>query len=262
MISFNKIVNKLCKRCWNIVFLTDIFEIIDPEYKDKNRTTLNKTVYRLKSEWIIIPLKNGVYIVPDSEDRSLNSVDLLDKYYLQLLKKYIKAEVGSHYYISWKKSLEFHMRDYSIPEKIFIINRSLNKKVKIWAYEIVFKTISGNEHGKKINLYTHLSQCTKEIAIDTISFKVSGLELALLEASLIWESYWWVEVSLITRALKKYSRILNPEIFKDIAKYKYIMSFNRLKELSKSSHPDLYKLFLDIIKTNGNLFIGEWARNI
>ena len=256
MISFNKIVNKLCKRCWNIVFLTDIFEIIDPEYKDKNRTTLNNTIYRLKSEWVIIALKNWVYIVPDSEDKTLNSVDLLDKYYLQLLKKYIKAEVGSHYYISGKKSLEFHMRDYAIGEKIFIINRNLNKKIKVWAYKIIFKTISGNEHGKKINLYAHLSHYTKEILIDTIAFKVSVLELALLEASLIWESYWGVEISLITKALKKYSSILNPDIFKDIAKYKYIMSFNRLKELSKSSLPDLYKLFLDIIKTNGNLFIG------
>jgi hypothetical protein len=42
---------------------------------------------------VIIALKNGVYIIPDSEDASLNSVDLIDKYYLKLLKKYIKAEV-------------------------------------------------------------------------------------------------------------------------------------------------------------------------
>ena len=262
MISFNKIVNKLCKKCWNIVFLTDIFEIIDPEYRDKNRTTLNKTIYRLKSKWIIIPIKNGVYIVPDNEDASLNSVDLLDKYYIKLLKKYITKEVWSNYYISWKKSLEFHMRDYSIPEKVFIINRSINKKVKVWTYEIIFKTISWNEHGKKINLYAHLSWYRKEIQIDTIAFKLSGLELALLEASLIWESYGWVEVWLITKAIKKYWGVLDHDIFEDIAQYKYIMSFNRLKELSKSSYPDLYTLFLEIIKKNGNLFIWEWARNI
>ena len=262
MISFNKIVNKLCKKCWNIVFLTDIFEIIDPEYKNKNRVTLNKTIYRLKSEWVIIPLKNGVYIIPDDEDTSLNSVDLVDKYYIRLLKKYIKAEVWAHYYISGKKSLEFHMRDYSIPEKIFIINRSLNKKIKIWVYEIIFKTISWNQHGKKINLYNYTSQYSKEIQLDSIVLKISSLELALLEASLIWGSYGWVEVELITKALKKYSSILDHNTFKDIAPFKYIMSFNRLKELSKSSHPDLYKLFLDIIKTNGNLFIWEWARNI
>jgi hypothetical protein len=178
------------------------------------------------------------------------------------LKKYIKAEVWAQYYISGKKSLEFHMRDYSIPEKIFIINRNVNKKVKIWAYEIIFKTISWNEHGKKINLYSHLSKYNKEIQIDTIVFKTSDLELALLEASLIWESYGWVEVWLITKAIKKYWGVLDHDIFKDIAQYKYIMSFNRLKELSKSSYPDLYTLFLEIIKKNGNLFIWEWARNI
>jgi hypothetical protein len=35
------------------------------------------------------------------------------------------------------------------------------------------------------------------------------------------------------------------------------MSFNRLKELSKNIAPELYVIFLDIIKKNGGLFIGE-----
>jgi len=38
------------------------------------------------------------------------------------------------------------------------------------------------------------------------------------------------------------------------------MSFNRLKELSKNIDKDLYELFLDIIKQNGGLFIGEGLR--
>jgi hypothetical protein len=38
------------------------------------------------------------------------------------------------------------------------------------------------------------------------------------------------------------------------------MSFNRLKELSKGIDEQLYMIFLDIIKKNGGLFIGEGLR--
>jgi hypothetical protein len=75
------------------VFLKDVFEIIDPEKKDQNKNKLNKTVYRLVAEKVILKIKNGVYLIPDTEDISLNSVDLVDKYYLKLLKKYITKEV-------------------------------------------------------------------------------------------------------------------------------------------------------------------------
>jgi hypothetical protein len=35
------------------------------------------------------------------------------------------------------------------------------------------------------------------------------------------------------------------------------MSFNRLKEISKTIDKTLYEVFLDVIKKNGALFIGE-----
>jgi hypothetical protein len=38
------------------------------------------------------------------------------------------------------------------------------------------------------------------------------------------------------------------------------MSFNRLKELSKGIDEQLYMIFLDIIKKNWGLFIGEGLR--
>jgi hypothetical protein len=38
------------------------------------------------------------------------------------------------------------------------------------------------------------------------------------------------------------------------------MSFNRLKEIAKPINRELYWVFLDVIKKNGNLFIGEGLR--
>ena len=260
MIDFNKIVNKVCKKWWKIVFKSEIFEIIDPEKKPQYTSYLNKTIYRLRAENLIISLKAGVYIIPDSEDMSLNRVDLIDKYYLKFLKKSITAFVWASYYISGKKSLEFHLKDYSIPEKVVVVNRSINKKIKIWDYQIVFKTIAWKVSGKKQNLYSRLSDFTTIKRIDNIEFKISSLELALVESALVSDSMEWVDFTLLNKAVKKYSEVLDIDVFYEIGKMKFIMSFNRLKEIAKHIDRDLYEVYLDIIKKNGWLFIWEWLR--
>jgi len=260
MIDFNKIVNKLLKKWWKIVFKSEIFEIIDPERKPEYTSYLNKTIYRLRAEDVIISLKAGVYIVPDDEDRSLNRIDLIDKYYLKFLKKSITAYVWASYYISGKKSLEFHLKDYSIPEKVVVVNRSINKKIKIWDYQIVFKTISGKVSGKKQNLYSRLSDFVVLRSIEGLEFKLSSLELALVESALVSDSFEGVDFSLLNKAVKKYAKVLDTDIFYEIGKMKFIMSFNRLKEIAKHIDRDLYEVFLDIIKKNGGLFIWEWLR--
>ena len=261
MLVFDKIVKKMLTKWWKILFKKDIFEIIDPEQKPEFQNKLDKVIYRLKSLWIIIPIKSGVYIIPSEEDKKLNKIDLIEKYYLKLLKKYITYYVWSEYFISGQKSLEFHLKNYEIPEKIFIINRNLNKKIKIWNYEIIFKTISAKDKkNKKINFYNFLKKYLDKKNIENIEFKISCLELSLLESCLVWDTENWIDFGLINKAIKKYHSILNKNIFYDIADYKYIMSVNRLKEISKNIDRDLYEVFLDIIKKNWWLFIGEWLR--
>lgn len=262
MLDFNKIVKILWKKWWKIFFRDDIFEIIDPEKKPQYTTELNKIIYRLKAQKIILPLKSGVYIVPSDEDRKLNSVDLLESYYVRLLKKYITQEVGSYYLIGGRKSLELHLKDMSIPEKIYIITRNTNKKIKVGNYEIIFKTLSGKSQGKKLNLYTLLAKNTSEIEYEGVSFKVANLELALFEAALVWDPYEWVDITLLVKALKKYQSVLNADIFYELGAYKYNMSVNRLKEIAKPLSPDLYRVFLDIIKQNWGCFVGEGLRNM
>jgi len=260
--DFNKIVNKMCKKWWKVLFKDDIFELIDPEKKNSYKNKLNKVIYRLKAENVIINLKAWVYIIPEEDDKKLNKIDLIEKYYWKLLKKYITYYVWNNYYISWTKSLELHNKNYSVSDKIFIINRDLNKKIKFGSYEIVFKTISWKKDGKKINLYSKFSNFITKKDIENIEFKISCLELSLLESAIISDTENGFDFSLINRTLKKYSKVLNSEIFYEIGKYKYIMSFNRLKELSKNIDKNLYKIFLDIIKKNWWLFIGEGLRGI
>ncbi len=248
------------KKWWKILFKDDIFEIIDPEKKDKFKSYLNKTIYLLKANKIIITIKPWVYIIPTNEDLNLNIIDLLDKYYLKLLKRYITFYVWNNFYISWKKALEIHMKDYNVPEKIFIVNRNINKRIKVWNYEIIFKTIFGKLNWRKINLYSRFSKYINKKNIEWIYFNISSLELSLLESALIVDNYEGIDFSLLNKALKKYSKILNKKTFYSLWELKFIMSFNRLKEVSKNIDKDLYFIFLDIIKVNGGLFIWEWLR--
>ena len=48
---------------------------------------------------------------------------------------------------------------------------------------------------------------------------------------------------------------MNSDIFHEVGKYKYNMSFNRLKEISKTIDINLYKVFLEVIKKNGGCFV-------
>lgn len=262
MIDFNKIVNKLSKKWWKILFKEDIFEIIDPEKKVENQNYLDKTIYKLKASKTIISLKAWVYIIPDFEDIKLNEIDLLEKYYLKLLKKYITFFVWSEYFISWNKALEIHLKDYSVTKKIYIVNRSLDKKIKIGQYEIVFKTIFSSEKWKTTNLFSRFYKFVDTKQIDFLELKIANLELALVQSALVSDSFEWIDINLLTKTIKKYSKYLKAEVFNELAKYKFIMSFNRLKEISRSIDKNLYEVFLDIIKSNWWLFIGEGLRKI
>lgn len=260
MIVFDKIVKKMLKNWWKIIFKDDIFEIIDPEKKEKNQNKLDKIIYRLKASWVILRLKAWVYIIPSLEDKELNKIDLLDKYYLKLIKKYISFYVWADYFISWQKALEFNLKDFSIPEKLFITNKSINKKIIIWNYEIIFKTISWKIEWKKINLFTKLKEFSINQEIENINFKISCLELALVESAIVNDNNLWVDFWLLNKTIKKYSKVMKKEIFYEIWKFKFVMSFNRLKTLSKNIDKQLYEVFLDIIKKNWWLFIGEGLR--
>ncbi|PZM85059.1 hypothetical protein DLH72_02280 [Candidatus Gracilibacteria bacterium] len=258
MITFDKIVKKLLKKSGNVMLKSDIFEIIDPEQKKSNQSKIDKTIYNLKSKGIIISIKSGVYIIPSEEDKKLNKIDLIEKYYIKLLKKYIINTCSTNYYISGNKALEIHDKNFSIPEKIFIINKNINKKIFIGNYQIIFKTISSKKSEKSI--FGKLIKLTENKEIENFNFKVANLELSLVEACILNDINEPLNIKLITKILKKYKNNFNTENFYKIGESKYIMSFNRLKELSKKIDNGLYIIFLDIIKKNGGLFIGEGLR--
>lgn len=254
--DFNKIVNKLCKKRWKILFKDDFFEEFFMWEKKWNEVKVSKLIYRLSSEWVIKKIKNWVYLIPKKEDEKLNEVDLLDKYILKLVKKYISYNVRNEYYITWRKSLELHMKNYFFGDKIFVMNRSINKKITVWDIQIIFKTVKW----KDINLFSRFSKFTVTHDIEWIKFKSSDLELALLENCLVDASIDDFDLQFVQKVLKRYKKVLNYNSFEELAKLRFITSINRLKEVAKLVDDDLYKFFLNLIKKNWNIFLGEKIR--
>jgi hypothetical protein len=99
------------------------------------------------------------------------------------------------------------------------------------------------------------------VEIYWVWFRIADLELALFEAALIEDSEW-VDVSLLNKSLKKYAKYFKIDVFYNLWELKYSMSLNRLKELAKWIDPKLSQVFLDIIKKNGWLFVGESLRKM
>lgn len=254
--DFNKIVDKMLKKRWKVFFNEDISELFFPGEREENYDKISKLVYKLNSEGVIKKIKNWVYIIPDKDDSKLNEVDLIDKYTLKLIKKYISYNVRNEYFITWKKSLELHMKNYYFWDKIFVINRNLNKKIIIWDTQIIFKTVKWKDE----NLYSKLSKFTTTHDIEWLKFKSSCLELSLLESALTGDSLENLDIIFIQKVLKKYKKVLNFENFEKLAKMRYITPINRLKEISKLVDDDLYKFFLELIKKNWNIFLWEKIR--
>lgn len=258
MISFDKIVKKLLKKKWNILLMDDIFDILDPDKKSEQKSKLYKILYRLKSEKIILTLRNSIYLIPDEDDLKLNEIDLIEKYYFKLVKKYITSIAWSEYFISGKKALEFNMKDFSSPDSLVVITRNISKKVKLQNREIIFKTIKN----KNANLYSKFSKYITRVSVFWVEFRISNIEMSLLETAIVSDNIEWVDISLLSKAIKKYSKVLKKDHFYEIWSSKYIMAFNRLKEIGKNIDKNFYELMLDVIKQNWGLFIWEWLRKI
>jgi len=220
--------------------------------------TVNKIIYQLTSQNILKIIRNGVYVFPDEEDKKLNDIDLTEKYFFPLMKGYIAKEVGNEYFLSGKKALEIHMKNYSVSEKTMILNRKLNKKIKLGNMQLIFTTAKG----KQKNVYQKLSQFSQSVKIEGFNIHIANLELSLVQATLIENTDEWIDSDLVKKALKKYAPFFKKEIFYEIGKLKYNMAFNRLKEFAKYIDVDLYAVFLDIIKRNGGNFVGAGLRKM
>lgn len=254
MITFNKIVNKLCKMESKVLSIFDIWCFINPDFSPTNNQKwkeIYKLIYRLKACNIIIPIKNSLYFV--NNKKNYREIDLIDKYYWSILKKLISQYTYWDYYIWCNKALELHLKDYSLPNQVIVYTKDIQKTIKIAKnYTLLFKTIKSWKKHENKNIFNKLILYTKNIEIDGIKFRISNEELSVLDALLVRNNKSKLNNYLIEKFLKKYSRFLSREIMWKLVSLKYITSINRLKKTAnKFDEKDLYDKCLDIIKVEG-----------
>lgn len=251
MITFDKIVYKLCKKEWKILSIYEIWGIIDPDFKKwttKNISLIYKTIYRLKATKIIIPIKNSLYFINNKKD--YRDVDIIDNFYWDILKKVIIENIWNNYFVWNLKALELHLKDFSIPSEITIYCKDFESTISLTSQnKIIFKILTWWKKNLNKSIFAKLNVFTKKILINKISFKIANEELSLLDSLLIRNSTKKIDSYLINKFLNKFSRFLSRQVLWKLVDLKYITSINRLREISKETwNNQLYLHCLDIIK--------------
>lgn len=255
MITFDKIVNKLLKLDKKVLSISDIWLIIDPDFDKWNKKYLNeiyKIIYRLKSNSIIFPLKNWLYYL--SKHIDIREIDIINNNYWDIVLKIIRDETNSNYIIAGNKSIEIHLKDYSIQSSLIVYTKDIQKNISINSqYKIQFKILSPGSKINKNHNFNFLKKYSSKVKISNLDFNIASEELSILDSLLIKNSKAWIDNYLINKFLIKYSKYLSREKLWELVKYRYISSINRLRQITKlSGDIKLYNICLDIIKL-------EWA---
>ncbi len=254
MITFDKIVSKLWKQKGELLNIYDIWSIYDPDFSVSNKKharEIYKIIYRLKADKTIFPIRNSLYYISYWESADLTQI--LDSKYWKIVKKLISDETWWKYLIGGKKSLEIHLKDYSIHNKLIVYTKDIQKIITINGDLKVYFKIFKPWKSSKISFNSILEFFSESLIFEWINLRVSNKELSILDSLLLSEKDSWIDDYLLKKFLTKYNKSLSREILWKLIKIRYISSINRLRSISKNNNYDkLYSDCLDIIKV-------EWA---
>jgi hypothetical protein len=249
MISFDKIVKKMCEKKWKIFTIDDIqwmYFVMDK----KGRAQAYKLILRLKAANILMSIRNGIYFVNAWEE--VEMIDIIDTHYWQIVRAILSSENQLPcYFLAGTTPLHIHNKSFWAPESLLIYTTDLRKSVKLSTnHTIRFTTIAAGKGMRWTNAFVRLSKyCTKQ-SIEWISFLIPGRELALFEALLHEKSP--LQERDILQFIKKYHSILQESVLADLVKIRYISSINKLREISfLHQYESLYKSSVKIITREG-----------
>ncbi len=247
---FDKIVNKLLKKKWNIIYIDELKLMINNFFGDTaSEWKIYKTIYKIKIYWNLVNIRKGLFYIKDSDD-DISENEIIEKFYRKILSKHCKNLIGIKWYIWWIKALEFNMGNYSIPDEVIIINENKQSVEKImFEKEALIKKYS-SKNKSEFNFFK--KYCLKD-KVEGVAFMYSNIELSILEAlynpSIINRQY---NESMIKKVLKKYKKELNYKIWEEILKWwKHNSSLNRLYQIAKSLDEGIAENIKNIIKRYG-----------
>lgn len=95
----------------------------------------------------------------------------------------IKIHSPSGAIIAHEKSMEYHLRDYAIADRLVLYTRDVEKRIRVGKYEIHFRTLQSGEKSGNKNMYRILHDSSMEGEIDSMKLRFLSLESSLLDVA-------------------------------------------------------------------------------
>lgn len=150
---------------------------------------------KVKNQGIIETLGGGVYLIVGRTEQYFSSSTEIgptrnhrneissDNLYWQMVALLIKIHSPSGAIIAHEKSMEYHLRDYAIPDRLVIYTRDVEKRIRVEKHEIHFRTLQSGEKSGSKNMYRILSDISIEGEIDSAKLRFLSLESSLLDVA-------------------------------------------------------------------------------
>lgn len=234
-------VKKLNEKMWKLLLRSDLVEIWTLAWGSKSRSAYG--IGKAKNQGIIHSIGTGIFIVEESKKPDF------DEIYWQIIALLIREYSPSGAIIAHEKSMELHLRNYEIPEKLVLYTRDTDKRIPIGWYQVEFRTLKTWEKTGVKNMYHILKNMSEEIMIDGVKLRHLSLEASLLDVGSLRHHETGIAESLILRFLAKYATKLSREVLGELVNYRYIRAINRIRALTKThGYEKLYEDSLDIIR--------------
>ncbi|MDQ1344102.1 MAG: hypothetical protein QG650_822 [Patescibacteria group bacterium] len=264
--DFNKIVKKLSKSPSKVFDLEDIAEFVDPGFArgEGGKRDAYKLVYRLKSQGILMPIRNGLYQRTDDpyEKDPYDDVRAVEDAYWKIVKKLITKNCGANYVVAGSKALEIRMRDLSIPDTLIVYTKDLTSVLTVSErHRVVFQMAKTGAKTGRNNAFPVFAEFAETFEIDGLKFKIAGIEHAILDA-LIVHKRTPADTYAVTKFVSKYSKAVRRDALGKLVACKYLTAINRLREIARDKGDSvLYEKALDVVKREGgNCFVSGGNR--
>jgi len=245
----NNFVKKLLKSKWKILHISKIKEIYYDLIENPSDKKLYKQIYQLKNKWYMLSLKKDLFYIKKLDD-DISIDEVIEKNYWKYLRSYLKEQFWTFYFIWWLKSLELWNNNFSIPDKITIVNPYKRSNEVLFKERNLFLVDYSIKWFDKEKSFKFFKKQTTKLYIEWKFFYVANYELALLESlySMSFEEENYI-LELVKKNIRKNWKKINLDVFVYFLKYgKYWSSVKKIYELSLWIRPDFAEKIKDILK--------------
>ncbi len=236
-------VNKVVQKYWQFLSRDELRDIWMRSGGAKSRLSYALSI--ITSRDLGFAVARGIYRIGERWDTS--------DYYWPLVSYMMKTITASSYVIGGEKSMEIHLRNFSIPHVLTLYTRDVDMRIRVIdGREIHLRSLVSGEKSGKLNLFRKITTDIMRVPYEGVFLPILSLEASLLDAATLRQHHTWLEEMTLIRFLNTHSKKLSRARLGELVSLRYIRAANRLRIFAQSIGEDwLYHMMLDIIKKEG-----------